>query len=112
MTIKKFGGLFIAASILLSGCVSPEVVQRSSVNDGVLTCAEIKTQLTQLTQLEEIRTEAAKGKTVSGANVAAAILFWPAVSGNYSNAHQALEAANKRNEVLVALSNKKRCKFS
>lgn len=109
MTIKKFGGLFIAASILLSGCVSPEVVQRSSVNDGVLTCAEIKTQLTQL---EEIRTEAAKGKTVSGANVAAAILFWPAVIGNYSNAHQALEAANKRNEVLVALSNKKRCKFS
>tara|TARA_B110000879_G_scaffold199511_1_gene272505 strand:+ start:790 stop:1119 length:330 start_codon:yes stop_codon:yes gene_type:complete len=109
VAIKKFSGLFIAASILFSGCVSPEVVQRSSVKDGVLTCAEIKTQLTQF---EEIRTEATKGKTVSRANVAAAILFWPAVIGNYSNAQQALEAANKRNEALVALSNKKRCKFS
>ena len=108
MKIKNCGALFIAASILLSGCVSPEVVQKSSVNDASLTCDEIKTQLTQL---EEIRTEAAKGKTVSGQNVAAAILFWPAVIGNYSNAQQALEAASKRNEVLVALANKKRCKF-
>lgn len=93
---------------LLSGCVSPEVVQTSSVNDSGLSCSEIKLQLTQL---EEIRSQAQKGKTVSGENVAAAILFWPAVIGNYSNAQQALEAANKRNEVLVALANQKRCKF-
>ena len=45
-------------------------------------------------------------------NVAAAIVFWPAVIGNYSNAQQALEAASKRNEVLVALANQKCCKFS
>lgn len=109
MTINKFGSIIFAASFALSGCVSPEVVQKSSVNDAGLSCEEIKLQLTQL---EEIRTEAAKGKTVSGANVAAAILFWPAVIGNYSNAQQALEAANKRNEVLVAIANKKRCKFS
>jgi hypothetical protein len=94
--------------LILSACVSPDVVQTSSVNDGGLTCEEIKVQLVQL---EEIRTEASKGKTVSGANVAAAIIFWPAVIGNYSNANQALEAANKRNEVLVALATKKRCKF-
>ncbi|WP_299553926.1 hypothetical protein [uncultured Tateyamaria sp.] len=43
--------------------------------------------------------------------MAAAILFWPAVIGNYQNAKQALEAANKRNDVLVALAKKKRCKF-
>ncbi|MEH6832225.1 MAG: hypothetical protein V7661_15445 [Sulfitobacter sp.] len=108
MNFKNYGALIIASTVLLSGCVSPEVVQKSSVNDASLTCEEIKIQLVQL---EEIRTEASKGKTVSGQNVAAAILFWPAVIGNYSNAQQALEAASKRNEVLVALANKKRCKF-
>lgn len=108
MNISKSSSLALASVLLVSACVSPEVVQTSSVNDNALSCEEIKVQLTQL---EEIRAEAAKGKTASGANVAAAILFWPAVIGNYSNAQQALEAANKRNEVLVALSNKKRCKF-
>lgn len=108
MTIKNCSALLLAASVLLSGCVSPEVVQKSSVNDAGLTCQEIQVQLAQL---EEIRGEASKGKSVSGANVAAAILFWPAVIGNYSNAQQALEAASKRNEVLVALANAKRCKF-
>lgn len=108
MTRKNYAAALLCATVLLSGCVSPEVVQKSSVNDASLTCEQIKVQLTQL---EEIRTEAAKGKTVSGANVAAAILFWPAVIGNYSNAQQALEAASKRNEVLVALANQKRCKF-
>ncbi|MEL7164151.1 MAG: hypothetical protein AAGL96_01665 [Pseudomonadota bacterium] len=98
----------VAGAMCLGGCVSPEVVQTTSVNDESLTCDEIKIQLVQL---EEIRSEAAKGKTASGANVAAAILFWPAVIGNYSNAQQALEAASKRNDVLVALAKKKRCKF-
>ncbi|MEM6759932.1 MAG: hypothetical protein AAF601_10680 [Pseudomonadota bacterium] len=98
----------LASAVMLSACVSPEVVQTTSVNDESLACDDIKTQLMQL---EEIRSEAAKGKTASGANVAAAILFWPAVIGNYSNAQQALEAANKRNDVLVALAKKKRCQF-
>ncbi|MEP1520988.1 MULTISPECIES: hypothetical protein [Rhodobacterales] len=106
--MKKMSFAAVATAMVLSACVSPEVVQTTSVNDESLTCEQIKVQLTQL---EEIRTEAAKGKTASGKNVAAAILFWPAVIGNYSNAQQALEAANKRNEVLVALANKKRCNF-
>ncbi len=108
MIIRKSISLVIGAALLLSACVSPEVVQTSSVNDNGMTCEQIRVQLTQL---EQIRSEAQKGKTVSGQNVAAAILFWPAVIGNYSNAQQALEAANKRNEVLVALANQKRCNF-
>lgn len=105
---KKISGLVLGVALLVSGCVSPEVVQTNSVNDNAMSCEQIKVQLTQL---EEIRTEAQKGKTVSGQNVAAAILFWPAVIGNFSNAQQALEAANKRNEVLVALANQKGCAF-
>lgn len=108
MRSRKLFCTLLASTLILAGCVSPEVVQRSSVNDAGLSCEQIRVQLEQL---EEIRSEASKGKTVSGANVAAALLFWPAVIGNYSNAQQALEAAEKRNEVLVALANQKRCKF-
>ncbi|MEL7097687.1 MAG: hypothetical protein AAGM84_02550 [Pseudomonadota bacterium] len=106
--MKKLVAALSVGAFALSACVSPEVVQTTSVKDGDLSCEDIKAELVKL---EEIRTEAAKGRTASGANVAAAILFWPAVIGNYSNATEALEAANKRNEVLVALAKEKRCKF-
>ncbi|MEO9697749.1 MAG: hypothetical protein ABJH43_01020 [Tateyamaria sp.] len=96
------------AFLLASGCVSPEVVTTRSVDDGNLSCEDIQAQLVQL---EEIKVEAEKGRTASGENIAAAILFWPAVIGNATNAKQAIEAANARNDVLVALAEKKRCRF-
>ena len=68
-----------AAALLLSACVSPEVVSQNKVNDENLSCQQIGVELGQLAQ---IRSEARKGKTASGANVAAVLLFWPAVIGN------------------------------
>ena len=88
--------------------MSPDVVLTNTIEDDNLSCDQIKLQLQQL---EQIRTEAAKGQTMSGENVAAALLFWPAVIGNYANAKQALEAAEKRNDVLIDLAERKRCKF-
>ncbi|KXF89211.1 hypothetical protein [Phaeobacter inhibens] len=101
-------GLALASALTLSACVSPDVVTKTQVGDAKLTCTEIAVQLNQL---EEIRKEAKKGKSMSGENIAAALLFWPAVIGNHSNAKQALEAANERHEVLVALAERKRCKL-
>ncbi len=106
MKIIKIPGMLLVAALSLSACVSPEVVTKTSVDDNSLTCEQIAIQMQQL---EEIRAEAEKGKTASGKNVAAAILFWPAIIGNYQNAEQALEAANERHEVLVNLVAKKRC---
>lgn len=108
MTMYKSVLVIVLSMTIVSGCVSPDVVATTSISDEALTCAEIKTQFEQL---DEIRAEAKKGKTVSGENVAAAIFFWPAVIGNSMNANQALEAANKRNDVLVAMAKKKRCRF-
>ena len=102
---RVFGAIVLA--LALAGCVSPDVVQTNAIDDDSLTCTQIKTQIGQL---DEIRAEAKKGKTASGANVAAAILFWPAVIGNFANANEALEAANKRQEVLVSVAKKRRCK--
>tara|TARA_R110002094_G_scaffold70714_7_gene79366 strand:+ start:1776 stop:2087 length:312 start_codon:yes stop_codon:yes gene_type:complete len=101
------GVALFAAAIGLSACVSPDVVQTNRINDEALTCGQIQQQIGQL---DQIRAEAKKGKTASGANVAAAIFFWPAIIGNYANANEALEAANKRQEVLVGLYKRKRCK--
>ncbi|WP_299045520.1 hypothetical protein [uncultured Tateyamaria sp.] len=108
MNFVRSCGTFAAVSLVLSACVSPEVVPSRNVEDSTLSCEEIKVQLGQL---EQIREEAAKGQRASGENVAAAILFWPAIIGNYQNAKQALEAAEKRNDVLVELAEEKRCRF-
>lgn len=102
--MKKLIG--IATILAVSGCVSPEVVQTRTVADADMSCSQIRTELAQL---EQIRSEAREGKTASGKNIAAGILFWPALLGNYANAQEATEAANKRQEVLVGLSQQKRC---
>lgn len=106
--MKKIFALALASVVGLSACVSPEVVTRTQVGDTNLSCEQISTELQQL---QDIREEAHKGKSVSGANVAAVLLFWPAAVGNYANASKAIEAANKRNDVLVDLAAKKRCKI-
>ncbi|MBT8153842.1 hypothetical protein KMP13_08030 [Epibacterium ulvae] len=108
MKFIKTPGLLLVSLLAVSACVSPDVVTKSNIGDRDLTCEQIATQLVQL---EEIRAEAEKGKTASGKNVAAAILFWPAIIGNYQNAKQALEAANERHEVLVELAHKKNCEL-
>jgi len=92
--------------LLASACVTPEVVQTSKLDDSALTCEQIRTEVAQL---DDIRAEARKGKTVSGENVAAALLFWPAIISNNVNANEALDAANRRQEVLVGLSRQKGC---
>ena len=108
MTISKFAIAAALSATLVSGCVAPDVVTANKVTDESMTCNDIKNQLVQL---QQIRAEAKRGKTVSGANVAAALFFWPAIIGNYANANEALEAANKREQVLVSLAKQKRCRF-
>lgn len=105
--LKPLGAALVGA-LLVSGCVNPEVVTTNNLDDGSLTCEGIQEQMAEL---DAIREEAAKGKRASGENVAAVLLFWPAAIGNYANANEALEAANKRHEVLVELARTKRCRF-
>ena len=108
MIFKKAVPACLLACVIVAGCVSPEVVPTRDISDDNMTCDDIRTQRAQL---DEIREEARKGKTASGQNVAAVLLFWPAVIGNYANANEAIEAANKRQQVLADLAKKKRCKL-
>lgn len=102
--------IFIAASIvtLLSGCATPTVVETRKVGDANLTCDQIKSEIAEAERFEK---EARKERTVTGKNVAAAVLFWPALLGTYSNTEEAINAAKERKENLFKLASSKNCKI-
>lgn len=46
---------------------------------------------------------------MTGTNVAAVIFFWPAMIGTYSNANEAIAAADMRKVNLMTIYNQKKC---
>ena len=74
--------------------------------DNKLTCMQLVAEIQEATEFER---KAQKEKGVTGTNVAAAVIFWPAIIGTYHNANEAIDAAKERKEYLVELSTKKGC---
>ena len=103
--MKLFAILTFAA--LVTGCASPTVVDTRKSGDALLSCDQIKLEVAEADRFEK---EARKERTVTGTNVAAAIFFWPALLGTYSNTEQAINAAKERKENLFKLSTSKNCK--
>ena len=97
--------LFVTA---LAGCATPTVVETRKAGDSSLSCEQIKTEITEAERFER---EARKERTVTGTNIAAAILFWPALLGTYSNTEQAINAARERKENLFKLAQNINCKL-
>jgi hypothetical protein len=92
----------------LAGCATPTVVETRKTGDSSLSCEQIKTEVSEAERFER---EARKERTVTGTNVAAAILFWPALLGTYSNTEQAINAARERKENMNKLADKNGCKL-
>ena len=103
--MKKIFALVLVAS--LAGCATPTVVQTRQASDASLTCDQIKGQIVEAENFEKA---ARKDRTVTGTNVAAAILFWPALIGTYSNTEEAINAAKERRENMMVLNAQKHCK--
>ena len=93
-------------AVFLSGCASPEVVQTRQPGDKKLTCDEIADEIFDAEQFER---KARGEKGVTGTNAAALIFFWPALLVTYSNAGDAIEAAQNRINYLYRLADKKDC---
>lgn len=93
---------------LLAGCATPTVTATKKTGDADLSCAQIKEELVLA---DGYLKEAKKDRTVTGTNVAAAILFWPALIGTYVNTEEAIEAAKGREAVLIKLAKKRKCKL-
>lgn len=105
--LKKAAAIALAAS-LLAGCATPTVIETRKLGDQQLSCEQIKRELAEAERFER---EARKERTVTGKNVAAAVLFWPALLGTYSNTEQAINAARERRDNLIKLAESKNCKI-
>ena len=92
----------------LGGCASPPVVAVKKAGDSSLSCEQLKVAIDEANELEQ---NARKERKVTGTNVAAAVLFWPALIATYSNTEDAITAAKERQTFLTKISDEKKCKY-
>ena len=76
------------------------------ITDNELTCSQIKSEIAEA---EEFEKKARAERKITGKNVAAAVFFWPAPIGTYSNTEEAITAAKERQALLTDLYSKKNC---
>jgi len=96
----------ITMTMVVSGCVSTQTVSEKQVNDADLTCDSIATRIGEV---RAARSYAKANKGVSGANVAAALFFWPALLVNNSNTTSMIKSMDARETVLVGYYEQKQC---
>ena len=92
----------------LTACASPTVVQSVKVGDNGLTCSQLQNEYQDA---EKFRADADKEKGVTGGNVVRALLFWPAILGSFSNANEAIAAADSRRVHLANIMTQKNCQI-
>jgi hypothetical protein len=96
----------IACAAALSACATPEVVQVQQAGDTNMSCEQLTTAIADANRFEA---EARHDRGVTGTNVAAAVLFWPALAGTYMNTQEAIEAARSRRDHLTVIARQKSC---
>lgn len=106
----KTRGYIVAVCItgFLSACAAPEVVSERQTGDASLTCKQLAAEIREA---EKFADKARDEKGVTGTNVAAGLLFWPALLVTYSNAEEAIRAAEDRRDYLYDLADDKGCKI-
>jgi hypothetical protein len=100
-------GFAIAFTSIVSGCSTPKVVEVTKTSDRDLSCESLKDEYKQTAQAKK---EAEDVKGVTGTNALAAIFWIPGVIATYSNANEAIAAADNRMVRLNDLMDKKNCK--
>ncbi len=77
----------------LFGCAHPTVVETVQDSDYTMTCSELTKAIDDA---RHFRKEAQGKKGFTGGNVTRGILLWPTILGTYSNANEAIHAADAR----------------
>ncbi len=106
ISIAARAAAIACVTLSLGACATNQKVSTNQLSDTSLTCAQIASQDKDLDAVLE---KAKHNKGVSGANVAAVLLFWPAAIGNYMDADKAEELVVKRKAVLADLHKAKSC---
>lgn len=96
----------LGLALALTGCATPTVVQTVKAGDTGLACSQLQNEYQDT---DKFRADAQKEKGMTGGNVARALLFWPAILGSFSNANEAIAAADARKIHLANLMNQKSC---
>lgn len=96
----------LTSGLAIGGCASPHVVQATKLSDETMTCSQIDINIAEA---ERFRLAAQREKGVTGTNVAAVLFFWPAMIGTYSNANEAIAAAETRKVRLATIYSQKGC---
>ena len=99
--------IFSSSLILLGSCAKPTVVTVVMPGDEGLSCSQLKNEVSE-TQRFKREAEDVKGGT--GGNITRGIFFWPAIVQSYSNANEAIAAANSRKVHLFNIMNDRKCK--
>jgi len=107
MIVKKAVLVIGMFALLAQGCATPHVVQTKKVSDVNLSCQQI---LNEIAEADDFEQKARAERKATGKNVAAAILFWPALIGTYSNTEEAINAAKDRRNNLTNLYEQKKCR--
>jgi hypothetical protein len=92
--------------LLMAGCARSVAVERRKIGDAELSCSQL---LSEIQEAEKFRKAAEDNKGVTGTNTAAALLFWPALFVTYSDANEAIRAADERKANLTKLYSDKQC---
>ena len=92
---------------LVNGCATPKVIETTKLSDRDLSCESLKDEFKRA---EEAKKEAEDVKGVTGTNTMAAIFFPVGIIATYSNANEAIAAADTRMTRLSDLMDKKSCK--
>lgn len=95
------------SALILSACATPHVVETRKTTDTQLSCVQLKAEIEESKNFEK---KARDERKVNSKNVAAAVLFWPALVATYSNTEEAINAAKERQANLVDIYQKKGCR--
>lgn len=93
--------------LLLQACATPHVVETKKTTDLNLSCSQLQAEIDDAKEFEK---KARAERKVTGKNVAAAVFFWPALLGTYSNTEEAINAAKDRQNHLVGIYQQKGCR--
>lgn len=92
---------------LVGGCSTPKVIEVTRLSDRDLSCGSLRDEYQYA---EQAKKDAEDVKGVNGTNTAAAIFFPVGIIATYSNANEAIAAADTRMMRLSDLMDKKNCK--
>jgi len=99
--------ILIITVVLLNACAKPDVMNVVKIDDKNLNCEQLNLAILDA---QEFKKKAEKVKGETGKNYARAVFFWPSLLGTYSNANEAIIAANKRSIHIVNIMKKRNCK--